>query len=498
MNIKRPLMPGFLKKSDQKLLLNKPGIWSTRTHLVLYYGVMFILFLAVLCFLEPTDVRGDSTTKYWIGFVSVISGIGIIAWLIYLLRFNVFKKYGNINRLHGLGSFILYFIAAGVFVLFPFVHPVVESIRANMAYSSNEIVRDINDMNIKVYQLEYHDLLKDPWEHDTIALAKDLNLSEKSDIVLNHSVTTSGGRAVPFYKLDSARFFKRIANADSLVKLNDTLYLEYKVPDYTFIDSYMAGTYMKKKLLGALQIYKKAAVHRLTKADSIAIAKELGMLINKYSYQQNSQTYYWDGSAEYTNTRIEEVYKKYGLKEINHNINNIVSKKYRWENDHLPGFVRLFYYFTLGISLLLFIFRHSTIRTFFLTLLTGVLLTILTSMVFAFSHSNGIVFFPWLLIYLFLFFLGSLSTWTNNKRYAITGIMINLFVLIVPFLPVLIVGWCYELNRRRYDEPGTSYKIIDWDLYFLLAEIGGALLLLILLATYIGKLYRRWYSLPED
>ncbi len=45
-------MPGFLKKVDQKLLLNKPDVWSTRTHLVLYYGILFILLLAGLCFLE--------------------------------------------------------------------------------------------------------------------------------------------------------------------------------------------------------------------------------------------------------------------------------------------------------------------------------------------------------------------------------------------------------------------------------------------------------------
>ena len=85
-------MPGFLKRADQKLLLNKPGIWSTRTHLVVYYGILFLFVLTVICFLEPNDPRDYSTAGAWIGFVSIISGIGFIIWMIYLLRFNVFKK----------------------------------------------------------------------------------------------------------------------------------------------------------------------------------------------------------------------------------------------------------------------------------------------------------------------------------------------------------------------------------------------------------------------
>src|SRR5579885_117219 len=105
MNINRPLMPGFLKKAEQKLLLNKPGIWSTRAHLVAYYGLLFILALAAICFLDPSDIRSRSSTGYWIGFIGIISIIGIVVWLIYLLRFNLFKKYGLLHPLLPLTSF---------------------------------------------------------------------------------------------------------------------------------------------------------------------------------------------------------------------------------------------------------------------------------------------------------------------------------------------------------------------------------------------------------
>src|SRR3954467_529803 len=117
MKIERPLLPGFLKRAEQKLLLNKPGIWSTRTHLVLYYGILFIAGLTGLCFLENSDVKERSTTSYWVGFVIIIAIIALTVWLIYLLRFNVFKKYGQLHPLYMLATFGLYFISVGTIVL---------------------------------------------------------------------------------------------------------------------------------------------------------------------------------------------------------------------------------------------------------------------------------------------------------------------------------------------------------------------------------------------
>ena len=500
MNIKRPLVPGFLKRADQKLLLNKPGIWSTRTHLVLYYGLLFMLFLAVLSFLEPRDVRAYSTTEYWIGFVSVIAGIGIIVWLIYLLRFNVFKKYGNIHSLHGLGTFILYFISSGVFVLLPFVHPVVESIRANNAYGDEEIVQDINDINLKIGQLEYP-LFKMAWEYDTVAYVKSIKQSEPSgpEFETAYAETAPARKsAIPFYRLDSAGFYNRLNGADSLIKINDTLYLMYNTPSFNFLNTYSADDYTNEKVLLAFELFNKVYRHPPAPAERKKISNELSTLLHKYLYSEEIEDH---GNAEMERDKpFENIHNKYRLGIIENSIWHIVLKKYRWNSSgRLSEYVRLFYYFTLGISLLVFVFRHSTVRTFFLSLLTGVLLTILTALMLSFAHFNETSFFACMVIYTFLFFLTSLSTWTNKKRYAVTGIGINLFVFVISFFPLLIVGWCYTSTKRRYYAENKPFDTSgDWNLYFLLAEIGGALLLLVLLATYIGKVYRHWYSLPED
>ncbi len=500
MNINRPLVPRFLKKAEQKLLLNKPGIWSTRTHLVLYYGILFILFLTALCFIEPNDVRDYSTTPYWIGFVSIIYVIALVVWLIYLLRFNVFKKYGNIHPLHLLVTFILYFISTGVIVLFTYVHPVVESVRANMAYGDEEIVHDINAMNIKLSQLEYG-LLQAPWKYDTIALSKDIKPSATSNTYADAEVdgpaaTVQSTSEVPYFKLDSSAFNYRIANADSTVKLNDTVYLVYATPPLQFVSVYNADNYAKEQVLSSFELFHKVFGHQPTPAERERISKELGLLLQKYHYPSGD---YSRGLEPHVNdSPFESVRKKYWLGKIENNIGHVIEKKYRWSDRHLSDFIRLFYYFTLGISLLILVFRHSTVRTFFLTLLTGVLLTIFTTLVLSFSHINEITFFIWLIAYTVLFFAGSLVTWSNKKRKAVSGILINLFVLIVTAFPVLFVG-CYYNWKREQNSNRVEYEDLSYiQMYFFYAEIGGALLLLILLATYIGKVYRRWYSLPED
>jgi hypothetical protein len=496
MNIKRPLVPGWLKTAEQKLLLNKPGVWSTRIHLVLYYGVLFILVLAALCFLEPVDVRDDSTTEFWIGFVSVIAGIGLIVWLIYLLRFNVFKKYGIIHPLNGLITFVLYFIATGTIVLSAYVHPFVESVRANRAFGDEEIVQDINVMNIKIGQLEYH-LFQTPWDYDTVALVKDRAHGITGEHYEEYDPATDTYKPRPPHatlRLDSTAFDNKLNANDSLVKINDTLYLVYSTPSYAFVNSYRADDYTRRQLLGSFEIYHAVRSHQPTPDEQATIKKELGLLLQKYRYPDT-----WSGRPEIDadDGPFEIVNKKYWTGNIENSISNIVGKKYHW-NRNYPEYARVFFYITLGITLLIFIFRHSTIRTFFMSVLTAVLLTIFTALVLAFFHANDSTVFAWIISYIFLFFLGSLLTWYNKKRMMLTGIWINLFVFFITILPILIISWYYAWKKEQAYARDIPFEYPDFYRHMLFAEIGGALLLLVLLATYIHRVYRRWYSLPED
>lgn len=93
----RPFVPGFLKKFNDYLLLNKPDSWSAREHLVVYYGLLFMIVLAGICFLAPYDPRANSTIYVCGFFVGILSSIGFIVWLIYLLSSALIKKCCNKN-----------------------------------------------------------------------------------------------------------------------------------------------------------------------------------------------------------------------------------------------------------------------------------------------------------------------------------------------------------------------------------------------------------------
>ncbi|MBO9204763.1 MULTISPECIES: hypothetical protein [Niastella] len=432
MNLNRPLMPGFLKRAEHKLLLNNPLIWSTRVHLVLYYGILFNLLLAGICFLEPSDLRFRSKSMYWVSFVIIIAIIGLTVWLIYLLRFNVFKKYGNIKPLHGLVTFLFYFISAGMIVLSVFVYPIVECVRANRAFSDKELVGDINTINLSLAQLN----------RDSLNIRK------------------------------------------------------YYYSDLEFVSSYWIDEHMRKKVLGSDEIRDEILRYTPTAAELADLEKEYYALRNKYAgadefpYNNEVEMYAWDSP-------VERVRKRYKATKMIDNIGRITEKKYSFSGRELSWKIRAFYYFTLGITLLVFCFRQTTVRTFFLSLLSGVLLGILTVLIMAFGRAELSTVTGWMICYALVFFAGSLFTIRCNKRKALNGIFINLFVFIIPVFPLLVVSLIYELtkyNRYKYVGTGKSYM----EEYFRYAEIGGPVLLLILLATFIHKIYRHWYSLPEN
>jgi hypothetical protein len=497
MDMKRPLMPEFLKKAEQKLLLNKPGLWSTRIHLVLYYGILFMAVLAVVSFLDPMDMRRRSVESVWIGYVSILSVIALVVWLIYFLRFNVFKKYGIIHPMYSLVNFILIFIATVVIALFTQVQPVVESIRANYAYGDEEIVKDINAMNLKLAQLE-NATLHEPWEKDTILVLPDSIADVRGGqrrIVAGYS-TAEPVYNIPYEIVRESHIKYRLESTDSVIRINDSMYLLYETPPFAFIDEYDADDYTELKVLSAFELYHQA-VKPTPPANKDVIAKELDLLTEKYLVPAD-KIYYNDITIEMDDSEFEVIRKKYRLSYVNRGVYNVVEKKYRWAPDHLPLYVRVFYYIGLGISLLIFMFRHSTVKTFFLSLLTAILLTIFTSLFLAYSGFNETGFYMALIIYALLFLVGSLASWMTKKRNVIAGISTNLFVLLIPVLPLVIAAWYYEVKTREtYENSEIPYYTVP-DSYWLIAEWSGVVLFLILLATYIHRVYRRWYSLPEE
>lgn len=498
---KRSLVPSFLQKLDDKLLRNKPGSWATRAHLVVYFTVVFALLLFVFCYFAFFDAKQYSQLAGWNIFVALIVFVGFIFWLIFLLRFNVFKRYGNWLAMDGLKDFVLYFISIGAMVAVCFIPSAVETIRANQQFGNEEIVKDINELNSNACKLEY-DILPKEWDSDTCHVVDTLsgtiyNEGDESYAVIDSVATpTLVIGSERYHVIDTAELRNKLKYADSLLKINDTTYVFYECPVYRFVSSYNADNYSKNKMLSSAKLYN-TVVKNYQKPSRAVLIKRMQELRIKYGV--NDRNYYGNYNSNNEDYYEKKIAKKYDLIRIGNGIDNAVRKKYAWVNDW-PISVRIFYYSTLFFTLLVFIFRHSTAKTFFLSVLTAVLLVIITGLAVLIFRDDETSVLSFIIVYYVVFAIAALSIFSSAVRRAVQGIGLNLFLFMTPFIPLIFVALYIASQPGRYYNPeGLDYvEPVNRDIYYLTAEIAGGILLLILLQPLFKKLYRKWYAAPEE
>jgi hypothetical protein len=249
-------------------------------------------------------------------------------------------------------------------------------------------------------------------------------------------------------------------------------------------------------MLGSADIYH-LVIKNYKKPDKAVLLKRMEALKTKYAV--NSPYYYgYYNTIEQNDNYSTIINKKYDLIRAGNGIDNAVRKKHAWVNAwHI--YLRVFYYITLLLTMLVFIFRHSTVKTFFLSVLTAVLLAIITGLLTLVSQGDEVTALSFMIVYYVLFAILGLSIFKTRIRSAIQGIGLNLFLYATPFVPLIFVAlnearyynrYAYEINETR-DPVQTA-------LYFLIAEIAGSVILIILIQPLFKKLYRKWYSAPEE
>jgi hypothetical protein len=501
MNLNRPLTPAFLKKWDEKLLLKNPDGWSSRTHLAVYYSVLLMSALTVICFTVPNDPRTRSNVSVWVTFISLLVLVGFIVWLIYLLRFNVFKRFGNLRPADDLKTFLLYFLTIGIMVLTTYFPPAIETIRANRAYTSPEIVSDINGINTMVLQLE-RDSVPRKWDADSFVVVNTLKgrAPLNDDDYAKRTSTTDEETLIGSVRvavIDTAEFHERYSSTDSLVKLNDSLYVYYKCPEYTFVSSNNAPAHTNIRELTSADLYHKVLVN-YQHPNRETTNKAIRAIVTKYiPYLEDLEEYTADESLRDYEARIKF---KYNLHAAQRSIDNITNRKYRWDETTINISGRIFYYVTLLLSVLVFAFRRTTARTFFLTLLAVLLISMLTSLFFAFAGGDQISSYATYFVYYIVFLILAVALSTSRIRSVFGGISLNLVLFLTPFIPLVSVAYYYALLtiKHQYDKP-YPYKLFENQLlHFTYGEMAGFVLLLLMVSLFFSRKYRLWYAQPEQ
>lgn len=95
---------------------------------------------------------------------------------------------------------------------------------------------------------------------------------------------------------------------------------------------------------------------------------------------------------------------------------------------------------------------------------------------------------------------------TARSRSVFQGIALNLFTFLTPFMPLVVASFYVIAKRYEYlhnrNIPGARYyemqEHFDSGPVYLLAELAGPVLFLILLQFLIRILYRKWQAAPEQ
>jgi hypothetical protein len=494
MDSSRIFVPSFIKKIDRNLLLKSPSVWSTRTHLVWFFGFSFAIVLALFCILIFRDARQDNGVAILTGFVSLICGIGFIFWLIYLLRFNVFKRYGNWVKGDGIRTLGLFFLNIILLVAIPFIPMSIESFMANRQYSKSELIKDVNELNVMANKLEY-DKLPDEWERSTLKVVD-------IDYYIQGVRDTVWGRNDPsqdYVQNENLTTFKKLQFeldiVDSVVKMNDTLYYTFKCPVFQYVKPYNLTLTKTDSILSDIGIYKTAIQHYV-KPDRAALLKRIEFFKTKYFAKEDYYDYgYTDIETDYKKDRIGYINSKYSLNTIESSISRIDSKQEQFFEMKMFA-LHFICWFTLSITLLLFVLRHTTIKTFFLTALAGVVLAILSGLFIGLTNGRETTVFSLMLIYYIIFAIIAFSIFPSKTRSTFQGIALNIFLLGLPVMPLIITALYFAINDYRYYDGG--YQYIDRTPYLITAEIIGFALVIILIEPLYKKLYRSWFSAAEE
>jgi hypothetical protein len=505
---KRPLVPAPLNRLDQWLLKNYPDIWSARTHLVLWFMLLLYVFIAAFSLLISDDPRTRSEMEYWCFAAGLLSFVGMVLWFIFLFRFNVFKRFGNLVTGDRLRTFMQYYITFVVMAIIVFVPLWVDQAKTKVIYSDEEIIRDVNKMNYyyNVAERGSFKVISDP---DTVLLStaaprelRALGLYQYIDS-LNDNYYPSRFRMFKRLEMEN-----QIASADSSRKLGNVGYIFYSIANLVFIGTGRAEDYSGQYIKSKRDLYD-TVYNRVPEISQAEALKRAGEIAAKYKDPEDDYYYYNQMSSDeaaidYYDDPQAFMNVKHRAEAIDSGIYHITSRMHPFGYSNTWAVFLFVFYLALGLTIILFGFRHMTVRTFFFTLLAGIVITIITALFFAMLRGNEFTVFAVVyLLYFVTFFALSYTIPYSKVRSLVKGIALNFSMLMIMPVPVIIVGMYYEIAEKRYYATHSYEEIIypifpERDFVYGLSQAAGAALLLVMVMFYFSKRYKQWYAQPEE
>jgi|GEM_PF-2781761 len=543
-------MISSLKNLSNRLLKNRPDEWTTRWPWVLVIGVSVHLVLGLVVLATQWDVRYETKYELWIGLIFIIIILGLVGYQLFLLRFNVFKRFGKLGPWHYVGTFLAYFFTMAMVVSWAYNPFAVTSITARLKYDDFQVAKDINRINVLLNIIEYDSIPK-LWTRQKVVLvdksgkqtyyADDHYTNENHNYNYGHANTsikngTPTNRIVTedyhgyiemgelFYedtrvaRKDSLTFYTDLAT-DSTVAINDSAYYRFYGPDYTHVGAYHQFFNHHDIELTDVDLFHQHIKKKPPVKNLENLKAELSALIEKYSAKNHNNRYrqYVNGIEVSTvapnRPNCPQGYRpyvkhKYQLNDLNEGIKNISERYYMWSWDKIGFFTYPLYYISFALSLLLFLFRHNRKRSFFYSMLAGVLLFIFSVTILALIKGEAEFVIGLCIVYMIIFAVMASRIFTAQRNSLMQDMAKNLFIYFTPIIPLLITALYYEIKKDLFRikrmEGSASYTVQYQEAFqyeslaILGSQILGFFLFIVLLHFVYSKLLRKSYALPDN
>lgn len=529
-------MLSTIKNFTNNLLKNKPDYWTTRLPWVIIIGLAVHILLGAMVMVTEWDVRFDTEYEIWVSFITIIILLALVFYLIFLLRFNVFKRFGQLSPMHYVGTFLIFLLTMALCVSWGYNPSAVTTLSARVKYDDTKIASDINRINTLINTLEY-DSIPHLWTRQKVVLETERKkLTSFNDIEFKNGAHNyeqadyyddaieDGYKKVSSYlnnpednfytdgrvsHLDSAAFNK-VQSTDSIQRIDDVSLYRFYSPDYTYVTDYHEFFgHTKVEESDSKEMFQKTIETKLSIQNRPELEKELKNLIATY--------WAFDHGYYYNNYKNENytlpfdfrhyINRKYRIYDLDEGIKNISDRYYMWDFHKLGFLVYPLYYISMVMAIILFLFRHCRKKSFFYTLLAGVVIFIFSVTLLAFSGSGQAFVLGLMVFYMILFGVIGLSIFNAKRKTLVQDIGLNLFIFFTPVYLTLITAVYYFIKKEIFksnhygknnysDMYSEAFKYED--LFMQLSIVSGFVLFIVLLQFVYSKLLRKSYALPEN
>jgi hypothetical protein len=142
----RRLIPRWLFRLDEFLLVNYPLLWASRLHFLLYFEVILLVFNILISSFFPVSYIYIPNPTWIFVYGIIINLLVLIAWIYNQTLLDIFYFHGKISRYVSLKIAALFFgvvLVVGISIVIPFVH------------LNNRIVRVFVDQNLPTSDLDF-------------------------------------------------------------------------------------------------------------------------------------------------------------------------------------------------------------------------------------------------------------------------------------------------------------------------------------------------------